>query len=63
MARPRVYPDEVRQRAVRLVREWQEARWVTDGGHTAISNQLGIRRETVRQWVRTKRSTREPAQD
>jgi transposase len=52
MARPRVYPDELRQRAVRLVREWQEARGVTDGGYTAISKQLGIRRETLRQWVR-----------
>ncbi len=37
MARPRVYPDELRQRAVRLVREWQEARWVTEGGYTPIS--------------------------
>ena len=52
MARPRVYPDELRQRAVRLVREWQEARGVTEGGYTSISKQLGIRRETLRQWVR-----------
>ena len=52
MARPRVYPDELRQRAVRLVREWQAARGLTDGGYTAISKQLGIRRETLRQWVR-----------
>jgi transposase len=47
-----VYPDELRQRAVRLVREWQEARGVTEGGYTPISKQLGIRRETLRQWVR-----------
>ncbi len=52
MARPRVYPEELRQRAVRLVREWQEARGVTEGGYTPISKQLGIRRETLRQWVR-----------
>ena len=52
MARPRVYPDELRQRAVRLVREWQEARGVTEGGYTPVSKQLGIRRETLRQWVR-----------
>ena len=52
MARPRVYPDELRQRAVRLVREWQESRGVTEGGYTPISKQLGIRRETLRQWVR-----------
>jgi transposase-like protein len=49
MARPRVYPDELRPRAVRLVREWQEARGVTDGRYMAISKQLGIRRETLRQ--------------
>jgi transposase len=47
-----VYPDEFRQRAVRLVREWQEARGVTEGGYTPTSKQLGIRRETLRQWVR-----------
>ena len=51
MGRPRVYPDEFRERAVRLVREWREARGVTDGGLTAISEQLGLRRETLRRWV------------
>ncbi len=51
MGRPRVYPDEMRQRAVRLVREWRDARGVTSGGLTAISNQLGLRRETLRRWV------------
>ena len=51
MGRPRVYPDEFRERAVRLVREWRQARGVTDGGLTAISEQLGLRRETLRRWV------------
>ncbi len=46
-----MYPDEMRQRAVRLVREWRDARGVTSGGLTAISNQLGLRRETLRRWV------------
>jgi hypothetical protein len=32
MGRPRVYPDEFRERAVRLVREWREARGVVDPG-------------------------------
>ena len=49
MARPRVYPNELRQRAVRLVREWQEEGGVTEGGYTPISKQLGIRREILRQ--------------
>lgn len=50
MGRPRVYPDEFRERAVRLLREWREARGVTDGGLTSISEQLGLRRETLRRW-------------
>src|SRR5436189_6194776 len=51
MARPRVYPDELRQRAVSLVREWREARGLSDGGYTAICTQLGLHRETLRRWV------------
>jgi len=51
MARPRVYPGELRERAVRLIREWREARGVSDGGYTAISSQLGLQRETLRRWV------------
>jgi transposase len=51
MARPRVYPDELRERAVRLVMEWREARGVTDGGYRAICTQLGLHRETLRRWV------------
>jgi transposase len=51
MARPRVYPDELRERAVRLVFEWREARGVTDGGYTAVCTQLGLHRETLRRWV------------
>ena len=46
-----MYPDEFRERAVRLVREWREARGVTSGGVTAVSEQLGLRRETLRRWV------------
>ena len=51
MGRPRVYPDEFRERAVRLVLEWREARGVSNGGLTAIAGQLGLRRETLRRWV------------
>jgi transposase len=51
MARPRVYSDEFRERAVRLVREWREARAVSDGGYTPIAQQLGMQRETLRRWV------------
>jgi transposase len=51
MARPRVYPDEFRARAVRLVKEWQQARGVRDGGYTSVGKQLGLGRETLRRWV------------
>src|SRR5688572_18602027 len=51
MGRPRVYPDEFRERAVRLVREWREAGGETEGGLTAVAERLGMRRETLRRWV------------
>jgi transposase len=51
MGRPKVYPDEFRERAVRLVHEWRDARGVTEGGYTAVAEQLGIKRETLRRWV------------
>ena len=33
------------------MREWREARGLNDGGVTAISEQLGLHRETLRRWV------------
>ena len=45
-----MYSDEFRERAVRLLREWREARGVTDGGYTAVAEQLGMQRETLRRW-------------
>ncbi|HEX2193108.1 MAG TPA: transposase, partial [Acidimicrobiales bacterium] len=51
MGRPKVYPDEFRERAVRLVQEWRDARGVSEGGYTAVAEQLGIKRETLRRWV------------
>ena len=51
MGRPRSYPDEFRERAVRLVHEWQRERGLSDGGVTAVARQLGLHRETLRRWV------------
>jgi transposase len=51
MARPRSYPDEFRERAVRLVNEWRAERGLSDGGVTAVAAQLGLHRETLRRWV------------
>ena len=50
MARPRVYPDEFRERAVRLLREWREARGVEEGGLRAVCKQLNLNPETLRRW-------------
>ena len=51
MGRPKVYLDELRDRAVRLVREWREARGDSDGGYTAVCRRFGLHRETLRRWV------------
>jgi transposase len=50
MARPRVYPDEFRERAVRLLREWREARGVEEGGLRVVCRQLNLNPETLRRW-------------
>ncbi len=50
MLAPRKYPDELRQRAVRLV--------IEDGEHGAIgrvADRLDINRETLRNWVNAER--------
>jgi hypothetical protein len=50
MVRPKVYPEELRERAVRLLQEWRQARDVTAGGYTAVSKQLepGLARQSPR---------------
>ena len=51
MGRPSKHSEEFRERAVRLVGEWREARGVTEGGFKPIATQLGIHPETLRNWV------------
>jgi transposase-like protein len=46
------YPKELRDQAVRLVREWRKAHDRRDGGIREIANQLGVHVESVRNWVR-----------
>ena len=48
----RRHPAELRERAVRLVYEWREARDRKDGGLKDVGQQLGVHPETVRNWVR-----------
>ena len=46
------YPKELRDQAVRLVREWRKEHDRRDGGIREIANQLGVHVESVRNWVR-----------
>jgi transposase len=46
------YPQEMRDRAVRLVLEWRQARGRPDGGLTEVGKQLGIHPESIRNWLR-----------
>jgi transposase len=52
MGRQRRYPEEFRERAVRLVYEWREARDRRDGGVREVAAQLGMHRETLYGWLR-----------
>ena len=46
------YPKELRDQAVRLVREWRNEHDRRDGGIREVANQLGVHVESVRNWVR-----------
>ncbi|MCQ9163970.1 IS3 family transposase [Arthrobacter sp. STN4] len=50
---PKKYPDELRQRAVRLVMDAQKNPNDRRGACTRIGSQLGIPADTIRGWVRT----------
>jgi len=49
--RPQKYPDELRQRAVRMVLEVQAETGEKHGAVTRIAKQLGIGTESLRHWV------------
>jgi transposase len=51
MAAPRKYPDEVRERAVRLAVEARKDPATRAGALARIGGQLGINPETLRNWV------------
>jgi transposase len=48
----RKYPDELRERAVRMVFEIREQTGIRTGSIARVADQLGINREAVRNWVR-----------
>ena len=45
------YPKELRDQAVRLVREWRKEHDRRDGGIREVATQLGVHVESVRNWV------------
>ncbi|MCW2697881.1 MAG: Transposase [Modestobacter sp.] len=51
MAAPRKYPDELRERAVRLAVEARRDPVTRSGALRRIGEQLGINPETLRNWV------------
>ena len=52
MGKQRQYPPELKERAVRMVYEWRQARNRTDGGIEPVAQQLGVHPESVRNWLR-----------
>ncbi len=46
------YPKELRDQAVRLVREWRREHDRRDGGIREVATELGVHVESVRNWVR-----------
>ena len=51
MAAPRKYPDELRERAIRLTLDARKNPAARAGACARIGEQLGIKAETLRGWV------------
>ena len=49
--RPQRYPDELRERAVRMVQEIRRETGESHGVITRVARELGIGSESLRQWV------------
>jgi transposase len=55
------YPDELKERAVAMVRELQRELGLRGGAIARVASQLGINKETLRYWVQQDQADREPA--
>jgi transposase len=51
MAAPRKYPDDFRERAVRMVRAHRQETGQPRSGVRQVAQQLGVNSETLRNWV------------
>src|SRR5690606_7031233 len=49
--RPQKYPDELRERAVRMVQEIRRETGEAHGVNTRVAKELGIGAESLRGWV------------
>jgi transposase len=52
VAAPRKYPDELRERATRMAVELRADPDTRQGAIARVAEQLGMHRETLRNWVR-----------
>jgi transposase len=52
MPAPKKYPDELRERAVRLVFQMRQERGGSPGVIPEVARQLGINDQSLRSWVR-----------
>lgn len=52
MPAPRKYPDEVRERAVRMVLEIRQEFGQQQGAIARVADKLGVNRETLRNWIK-----------
>jgi transposase len=52
MPAPKKYPDEVRERAVRMVFEIREQSGQQQGAIARVADRLGVNRETLRNWIK-----------
>lgn len=51
MPAPKKYPDEVRERAVRMVFEIRQESGQQQGAIARVADKLNVNRETLRNWV------------
>ena len=51
MPAPKKYPDEVRERAVRMVFQIRDESGQPHGVIARVADKLGINRETLRNWI------------
>jgi transposase len=57
------YPDELKERAVAMVRELQRELGLRGGAIARVSEQLGVNKQTLRYWLAQDQSDLQPARE